>query len=57
MNTMFLAATDAPESSSTLPSDASSQYYAGLLYAYSAQLVDERDYIVGCSVQIDELDA
>ena len=32
-----------------LPSDASAQWYAGLLYAYSYQTNDARDYIVGCS--------
>ena len=39
-----------------LPDDASAQWYSGLLYAYSYQWVDERDYIVGCTVNRRELD-
>ena len=34
----------------------SAQWAAGLLYAYSKQTNDSRDYIVGCSVQVDKLD-
>ena len=41
---------------STLPSEASAQWYAGLLYAYTYQKDDHRDYIVDCSIQIDMLD-
>ena len=41
---------------SSLPEDASSHWYAGLLYAYTYQEVDERDYILECSSQRDELD-
>ena len=39
-----------------LPDDASAQWYSGLLYAYSYQYVDERDYIVECTVNRRELD-
>ena len=39
-----------------LPDDASAQWYSGLLYAYSYQEVDERDYIVECTVNRRELD-
>ena len=41
---------------SDLPADASAHWYAGLLYAYSYQTVDERDYLLECSEQRDELD-
>ena len=41
---------------SDLPADATAHWYAGLLYAYSYQTVDERDYILECSQQRDELD-
>ena len=47
---------DSDDEDSDLPEDASAQYYAGLLYAYTYQEVDERDYIVECSKQRDELD-
>ena len=39
-----------------LPDDASAQWYSGLLYAYSYQEVDERDYIVECTVNRRQLD-
>ena len=45
------------ENDSDLPEDASAQWFAGLLYAYTYQVVDQRDYIVGCTHQRDELDA
>ena len=34
----------------------SAQWYAGVLYAYSGQTNDSRDYLVGCSVQVEKLD-
>ena len=34
----------------------SAQWAAGLLYAYSGQETDVRNYLVGCSVQNDNLD-
>ena len=34
----------------------SAQFAAGLLYAYSNQTVDARDYLVKCSTQVNKLD-
>ena len=41
---------------SDLPADASAHWYAGLLYAFTYQEVDEREYLLECSEQRDELD-
>ena len=35
-----------------LPSDTTAQFSAGLLYAWSGQTVDQRDYLVGCTLEI-----
>ena len=35
-----------------LPSDTTAQFSAGLLYAWSGQTVDKRDYLVGCTLEI-----
>ena len=57
-HTMAMAATDGDVAASNgyLTSTASAQFYSGFLYAYTGQSVDKRDYIVGCSVQMDALD-
>ena len=35
-----------------LPADTTAQFNAGLLYAWSGQTIDERDYLVGCTLEI-----
>ena len=42
---------------SDLPEDASAHWSAGVLYAYTYQEVDARDYLLECTQQRDELDA
>ena len=54
-NMLSLEATDSFVTGS-LPEDATAQFYSGLLYAYTGQHVDERDYIVDCAIQSDDLD-
>ena len=41
----------------TLTAEDSAQFAAGVLYAASNQTIDERDYIVSCSVNVDRLNS
>ena len=34
-----------------LPADTAAQFSAGMLYAWSGQTIDERDYLVSCSFE------
>ena len=44
-------ATDFSDSNG-LPSDTSAQFSAGLLYAWSGQTIDKRDYLVNCTLPL-----
>ena len=35
----------------SLPADTAAQFSAGLLYGWSVGVIDERDYIVGCTFE------